>query len=166
MIAFQPRGIKGLEVGLSGQIGTVVISDENSGGIATKTEVDQRITALHLAWPGEQTELIAEAFIWDHDAAGVTSGATAWFVQAGGRVGGSMLYMRYETLDADRDTYFDSLGFTGAFGTGTARQHTVGTFGLRFDLHYSSALKIEFGQVDDDADGTYDTATAQWSFSF
>ncbi|MDH5528368.1 MAG: hypothetical protein OEY97_13840, partial [Nitrospirota bacterium] len=112
------------------------------------------------------TELIAEAFIWDHDAAGVTSGATAWFVQAGGRVGGSMLYMRYETLDADRDIYFDSLGFTGAFGTGTARQHTVGTFGLRFDLHYSSALKIEFGQVDDDADGTYDTATAQWSFSF
>ncbi|MDH4228415.1 MAG: hypothetical protein OEW11_01560 [Nitrospirota bacterium] len=165
-INFRPSALEGLEVGASGQSGAVRVTDTAIPLSPTDKDVREVITAAHVAYPGEQVEFIAERYDWHHTRGGTQTSANAWYLQAGGRVGKGFLYMRYATMDAEKDDYFDGIGFTTFSSSLAGRRRTIGTAGVRLDIHYLTALKLELSQVDDDQDGQYETGTVQWTFAF
>jgi hypothetical protein len=164
-IALNPAAVPGLGVGLSGQVGKVNIV--NVGGGVANDQIDQTIWVVDVEYITDVIEFLAEYYAWSHDSA-VVSGfndSDAYYVQLAYQVGERVRpYARYETLDAaGGDPYFIAVGMTMP---GVERQKNITTIGVRYDIHYRSALKAEVHIVDDDLEGTYNEAIAQWSFSF
>lgn len=160
-LAFRPAAVRGLGVGVSGQIGTVNIV--NVGGIVPDDEVDQIIWVVDAEYLANNVEALLEYYAWDHDFTGGTSSSSAYYVQLGYLVGGMWTpYVRFESLDAEADPYFNAVGMTA----GSDRQKEIATVGVRYDLNYRSALKAEWRAIDDDVDGSFNEAAVQWSFSF
>lgn len=171
-LRFHPSAVDGLAVGFSGQVGTIRITDETNTVI---DKVDQTLLAYDLTWHTSRLEFLSEYYMWSNDSdTGVTyDGSTAYYVQAGYRVGDHITpYARYEMMDAETDPLFDAVGMTWdgsgsyALGIGTNRQKSVATAGFRYDLNFRSALKVEYRAVDDDVDGAYNEGAVQWSFAF
>ncbi len=179
-LSFRPAAVRGLEIGVSGQVGTIVVHNpvgaaNGPGGIATTIEsIDQTLLGFHLVYQKGGLELLSEFYQWQHDI-NVTTGtapspddSTAYYVQAGYLIGEATTpYVRYETLDVKAgDPYFQAVGMTD----GTARQKTITTVGARYDLNYRSALKAEVRFVDDEDTAAYDGSSEeihlQWSFAF
>jgi hypothetical protein len=160
-IAFSPAAVRGLSGGVSGQFGTINIV--GVGGSVTDDQVDQIIWVIDLEYLANNIEALGEYYAWDHDFTGGTSSSSAYYVQLGYLVNGVWTpYIRYESLDAENDPYFDAVGMT----TGTDRQKNIALIGVRYDLNYRSALKAEWRAIDDDYDGSFNEGAVQWSFSF
>jgi len=160
-VAFSPAAVRGLGVGVSGQFGTVVITDDPSGTL--NDEVDQIIWVLDAEYVANNIEALAEYYAWDHDFTAGTSSSSAYYVQLGYLVNGMWTpYVRYESLDAEADPYFNAVGMT----TGTDREKNIAIIGVRYDLTYRSAIKGEWRAIDDDLAGSFNEAAVQWSFSF
>jgi len=165
-LTFRPSAVRGLEVGASVTAGTIVLSG-TPGGIANG-EIDQTVYALHAAYLAHNAELLGEFYAWNHDAT-MASGfddSSAFYVQAGYLVGERVTpYVRYESLSADgMDPYFQTMGMTMA---GTDRDKTIVIAGVRYDLNYRSAVKVEYRSIEDDNyDGSFTEGAVQWSFAF
>lgn len=163
-LAFSPSAVEGLEIGTSGQAGTVNKMD--LGGGVLNDEIDQLLLSADLSYRKGGTELLAEYYAWSHDSmadATTYDGSSAYYVQVAQRVGSTTPYVRYEALDAESDPYFDAVGMTSL---GVDRKKTVTVAGFRHDLSPASSLKAEYRAVDDDVDGSYNEGNVQWSFMF
>jgi hypothetical protein len=174
-LTFRPKAVRGLEVGISGQFGTIIVGNDGSSGTTiqpggvTVTEIEQTLYGVHAAYQANNLELLAEYYAWNHDTtpAMTFDDSDAFYVQAGYLVGGNTTpYVRYESLDvAANDPYFQAVGMTDA--AGTARTKTVTVVGVRYDLNYRSALKVEIRSIDDDyATDTFNEGAVQWTFAF
>lgn len=169
-VAFNPVAVPGLGIGISGQVGKVNISgiDTDADGAANPADhLDQTIGVLDLEYITDALEVLAEYYQWMNDSQLVANAddSAAYYVQAGYQFAHKVTpYARYETLDAKKnDPYFIAVGMTVP---GQDRQKSIATIGVRYDLHYRAAVKLELRAVDDDLDGSYNEAGAQWSFSF
>jgi hypothetical protein len=169
-VAFNPVAVPGLGIGISGQVGKVNITniDTNADGTVNPADrMDQNVGVLDLEYITDRLELLAEYYQWMNSSELVTnfSDSTAYYVQLGYQFVHKVTpYARYETLDAKaNDPFFIAVGMTVP---GQDRQKSITTVGVRYDLHYRAALKFELRAVDDDLDGSYNEAGAQWSFSF
>lgn len=163
-ISFSPAAMEGMQVGLFGQIGTVVITDTVS---TNSDEIDQLIWGVDVAYLSDRMEFLGECYAWQHEnLASVSTDTVGWYTQLGYRVKERVMpYIRYSALDAESDPYFDAIGITGTTPAGD-RETSVTTVGMRFDIDFRTALKVEYRAVDDDIDGSYNEAAAQWAFSF
>ncbi|MBI5137910.1 MAG: hypothetical protein HZA24_11335 [Nitrospirae bacterium] len=172
-LTFRPAAVKGLEVGVSGQSGTIIVSQDGSagstlpGGIVGVAEIDQLLLGVHAVYQAGGLELLTEFYQWQNDVTGSThDDSIAYYAQVGYMVGEATTpYVRYETLDAKaNDPYFQAVGMT----TGTGRTKTITTVGVRHDLNYRSAVKAEVHLVDDEAtyDGSFEETAVQWTFAF
>jgi len=162
-VAFNPSAVRGLGVGVSGQMGKVNIMTVS--GITDDT-IDQTIWSADLEYLANNVELLAEYYAWNNDskANNKSYDSSAYYVQLGYMVIDQVMpYARYETLDATSDPYFDAVGMTA----GANRTKSIATFGVRYDINYRSALKLEVRAIDDpDMNGAYNEEAVQWSFSF
>ncbi len=161
-LSFSPAALEGLQVGLFGQTGTVLITD--TGG-PLDDEIDQIIWGVDVAYLSDRVEFLGEYYAWQHEnLASVSTDTVGWYTQLGYRVKEQVMpYVRYSTLDAESDPYFDAIGVTTP---AVDRETTVTVVGIRFDIDYRTALKAEYRAIDDDFDGSYNEAAAQWAFSF
>lgn len=165
-LSFGPAAVSGLEVGFSGQIGKVNIEDTNL--VPTlNDEIDQFLWAADLVYITSKVEFLSEYFAWSHDSTALSTkfnDSDAYYAQLGIRVSDNVTpYVRYESLDANSDPYFDAVGMTVP---GVDRHKSVTVLGVRRDMTLRSALKAEYRAVDDDYEGTYNEAAVQWSFAF
>jgi hypothetical protein len=164
-ISFNPSSVRGLGVGVSGQMGKVNIV--GVGGGVPNDQIDQTIWAVDLEYLAHNAELLAEYYAWSNDSQtnGMTEDSSAYYVQLGYTLAEQVTpYARYESLDATSEPYFDAVGMTPV---GTDRTKAIATVGVRYDLNYRSALKAEWRAIDDsDVDGSYNELGVQWSFSF
>lgn len=163
-ITLKPAALEGLEVGVFGHKGMVTISDTPPGGPPVSVEkVDQLIWGAAAAYHGMHAELLAECYVWDHEtqSTGADTTSNANYVQFGYTFDGRVTpYARYEYLKAKSDPYFTALGAD----TNGADEVMLG--GLRLNLHYRSALKLEYRTTDRNTGGRVDEVAAQWSASF
>jgi len=163
-LAFNPSAVRGLGVGVSGQIGKVNLVSVG-GGIPDDT-IDQTIYAADLEYLANNVELLAEYYAWNNDSKtnNKSYDSSAYYVQVGYMVMDQFTpYARYESLDATADPYFNAVGMTA----GANRTKSIATFGVRYDINYRSALKVEMRAIDDpDMDGASNEEVVQWSFSF
>jgi len=169
-LAFNPAAVPGLGIGISGQFGTVNITNidtDADGTVNAADQVDQTIAVLDLEYITDALEVLGEYYAWMNDSSQVASfdDSSAYYVQAGYQFAHKVTpYARYESLEAKaNDPYFIAVGMTMP---GLDRQKNITTVGVRYDLHYRAALKFEVRAVDDDMDGSYNEAGVQWSFSF
>jgi hypothetical protein len=164
-VTFHPSAVRGLGVGVSGQMGKVNIMTVG-GGVANDT-IDQTIWAADVEYLANNIEFLAEYYSWNNDSAtnNNSTDSSAYYVQIGYLIMDQFTpYARYESLDAKSDPYFDAVGMTAV---GVDRTKSIATFGVRYDINYRSALKAEVRAIDDpDMDGAYNEETVQWSFSF
>jgi len=163
-IAFNPSAVRGLGVGISGQMGKVNIT--NIGGGVLNDQIDQVIYSADLEYLTTTIEFLAEFYAWSHDSNTLSmtfDKSNAYYVQLGYMVVDQVIpYVRFESLNAKADPYFNSVGMTAM----TDRLKEITTVGIRYDLNYRSALKVEWRATKDDMDGSYNEEAVQWSFSF
>ena len=154
-----PEAIKGLEVGVSGNVAVV------SGYDATNVEtmrVKQQILALDVTYFANHAEFLAEYYsIKDKDdlTGDQKYSNSAYYVQAGYSIGKFMPFARFEkvSIDKDVDPYFNTLGTTDS-------ERTVA--GVRYNMSLVSAIKAEARKIDVQGADEYEEYALQWAVSF
>ncbi|OGS90573.1 MAG: hypothetical protein A2Z95_00190 [Gallionellales bacterium GWA2_60_18] len=167
---FGSGAVRGLRLGAHGFRGDVNDSNGSKTGVS--------MGGLYGILVNDDWEIMSEYYRFHDTVKTLTAGATvttavgnahtsnAWFAQAARNFGQWTPFARAEKSALDRnDPYF----FYQTGGLSYSRQ----TLGLRYDLDYSSAIKVEVNSTHIDgtnADGTvndrFPEARAQWSARF
>lgn len=158
-VSAEPSAVKGLEVGVSGNIG--LVSGYNVNGTETM-RVRQRILALDVTYFANNIEFLTEFYsIHDkNDLSGdIDYSSTAYYVQAGYQIGNFIPFARYEkvSIDNDGDPYFSALSTVDS-------NRTVA--GVRYNLSLVNALKAEARKIDVEGVDEYEEYALQWAVSF
>lgn len=167
MFRWMPRAIRGLGMGVSGNIqqlrfyesdGITPVTIVSPDGTLT-TVVFQQIYGANLVYMAHNIEFLAEGYQFrDSNYHGQSYLDYTWYAQIGLRIKNRFIpYARFErTTVLDNDPYFVALG----------KQNESKTIvGLRFNLIPSSSIKAEVQQIGTPSNN-YNEVAVQWAFAF
>lgn len=164
-LRWTPKGIRGLGMGISGNIqqvqffgpdGITEFSIVTPNG-STSRKVSQGIYGVDLEYLANNIEFLSEFYQFrDQDAQ--TFLDYAWYVQAGYKIVNRFTpYARFERVTVrNNDPYFVALGTEDVSKTIT---------GLRFDIIPSSSIKAEARFINRPSNN-YNEFAVQWAFAF
>jgi hypothetical protein len=157
-LGFLPQALDGFRVGVSAF--TTKIEDD----LAPRNLTRVNNYGVYVVYDTDRWENMAEYYHFDNDDLSGSTGkhqSDMGYVQIAYRAGTWIPYARYENADFDQtDNYF-------------AAQRSAGSYyrtalGLRYELDWSSALKLEIAQTHetDRANDEYEEALVQYAIRF
>lgn len=166
MFRYMPGGIRGLGVGVSGNIqqlrfyqadGLTPVTIVSPDGTTTDV-VFQQIYGANLTYLAHNIEFLSEGYQFrDSNYHGKSYLDYVWYAQLGLRINRFIPYSRFErTTVLANDPYFVALGTQNISKT---------IAGIRFNLIPSSSIKAEI-QFINTPTNNYNEAAVQWAFAF